>query len=305
MDKPVLNIGASVRARLKNMAKSSNTSVDLLLRRFVLERLLYRLSLSPYRDRFVLKGAMLVTTWFANPHRQTHDVDLLGFGSPDSTTILSVFREIMAMPANDGMAFDIAALRAEPIREEGEYGGLRLVTKAMLDGALPTVKIDIGFGDATEPGIDEIDLPTLLDLPSPRLRAYARETVIAEKFHVIVYRGRANSRLKDYYDIWLLSRMYQFSGNRLARAILATFERRKTALPVLLPDGLSAEFASDPVTLRQWAVFAADIAIEPNSFADVVNDLASFLMPHLAETRRLRSRYNASGSGSTESGSNG
>ena len=179
--------------------------------------------------------------------------------------------------------------------------GLRLVTKATLDGALPTVKIDIGFGDATEPGIDKIDLPTLLDLPSPRLRAYARETVIAEKFHVIVFRGRANSRLKDYYDIWLLSRTYQFSGNRLARAILATFERRKTALPVLLPDGLSAAFASDPVTHRQWAAFAADIAIEPNSFADVVNDLASFLMPHLAEARRLRSSYSANGSGSAES----
>lgn len=211
------NIGASVRARLLNLARQRKQPFDVLLTRYVLERLLYRLSTTAHRDRFVLKGAMLLTTWFDDPARPTRDLDLLGFGDPDADAMLGIFREICAVPADDGVTFDIAALAIDRIREELAYGGLRIKTVATIDRARIPVVVDIGFGDAVEPGLDELDLPVLLDLPAPRLRVYARETVIAEKFQAIVMLGHANSRMKDYYDIWLLSRTHEFKGDGLAR----------------------------------------------------------------------------------------
>lgn len=174
-------MGASVRARLLTLAREKGQAFDLLLTRYTTERLLYRLSTTPHRDRFVLKGAMLLTTWFDDPHRPTRDVDFLGHGDPAPEPMLAVFREICAIEENDGVIFDVDALRVELIREELEYGGLRLRTTARLAGARIAVVIDIGFGDAIEPGVEEINLPVLLDLPAPRLRAYARETVVSRK----------------------------------------------------------------------------------------------------------------------------
>ena len=144
------------------------------------------------------------------------------------------------------------------IREDLEYGGLRLRTTAALAGARIGVVIDIGFGDAVEPGIEEIDLPVLLDLPAPHLRAYARETVIAEKFQAMIAFGRANSRMKDFYDVWVLAKSYHFNDDRLARAIAATFDRRGTPLPAVPPDALTAEFASDEAKRGQWNAFSAN-----------------------------------------------
>ena len=154
--------------------------------------MLFRSSTTTHRDRFVLKGAMLMTTWFDDPHRPTRDVDLLGYGDPAPEPMLALFREICAIKENDGITFDVDALRVELIREEHEYGGLRLRTTAQLAGAQIALVIDIGFGDAVEPGVEEINLPVLLDLPAPRLRAYARETVVAEKFQAMVEIGRAH-----------------------------------------------------------------------------------------------------------------
>ena len=211
------NMGASVRARLLKLSKDRNQPFQLLLTRYVLERLLYRLSGTAHRDRFVLKGAMLMTAWFEDPFRPTQDLDLLGTGTPDPDAMLGIFREICAVEANDGVVFDVQALAIDRVREELEYGGLRIKTNATVDGARIRVLIDIGFGDAVEPGLDDLDLPVLLDLPSPRLRAYPQETVIAEKFQAMVMLGRANSRMKDLYDIWVLSRCYEFTGDRLAR----------------------------------------------------------------------------------------
>jgi predicted nucleotidyltransferase component of viral defense system len=225
------DVGTSVRERLLTLARQKGQSFELLLTRYANERLLHRLSLSPHRHRFVLKGAMLMTTWFDDPHRPTRDVDFLGYGDSAPDAMLVTFREICAIEVNDGMVFDIDALRVELIREELEYGGLRLRTTGRLAGARITVIIDIGFGDAIEPGLDEVNLPVLLDLPQPRLRVYARETVIAEKFQAMVMLGLANSRMKDFYDVWILSRSYAFDDDRLPRAIAATFERRGTAIP--------------------------------------------------------------------------
>ncbi len=178
----IRNIGASVRARLLNLSRANGQSLDLVLTRFALERLLFRLSRSRYAERFVLKGAMLLMSWFEDPHRGTRDLDLLGFGDPGPEAMLETFREILAQDADDGVVFDADALRVDHIREKLEYGGLRLRSMALIAGARINLTIDIGFGDALEPGAEVMDYPVMLDLPAPRLRAYARETVIAEKF---------------------------------------------------------------------------------------------------------------------------
>ena len=278
------NIGASVRQRLLNLAHSRGQSMERLLTRYVLERLLYRLSLSPHRDRFVLKGAMLLATWFDEPHRATRDVDLLGFGDATEDALLATFREIMAVEVDDGLSFDLKGLRIETIREELEYGGSRLRTTATLAGARIALTVDIGFGDAVEPGVEEIDLPVLLEMPSPHVRAYPPETVIAEKLHAMVILGMANSRMKDYYDVWMLTSAFEPDRERLRRAIAATFARRGTAIPSLIPDGLSENFAEDPGKLRQWAAFAQDLSGPVPELGAMVAQLRERLGPYLAST---------------------
>jgi predicted nucleotidyltransferase component of viral defense system len=280
------DIGASVRARLLNRARERGQALDLLLTRYALERLLYRLSTSRYRDRFVLKGALLLTTWFDDPHRPTRDLDLLGFGDPSSDTMITIWSEIFGMVLDDGIQFASDALRADPIREELEYGGLRLRTTATMAGARIPVTVDVGFGDSVEPGVEEIDLPVLLDLPAPRLRVYARETVIAEKFQAMVVLGRANSRMKDFYDVWLLSQTYDFDHNRLARAISATFARRQTDIPVVLPDAFTPEFFRDTSKLQQWSAFVRDLSTETPSLDIVISDISKFIGPATAEARK-------------------
>lgn len=288
MRKPVKNIGASVRARLLALAKERNQPFELLLTRYTLERLLYRLSTSRYRDRFVLKGAMLLAGALDDPFRPTRDLDLLGFGDPAPEAMIRVFREICAVGASDAVAFDVAAITTDRTRDDAEYGGLRIKTTAIVDGAKVRVLIDIGFGDAVEPGLIDIDLAVLLGQPAPRLRAYSCETVIAEKFQAMALLGRANTRLKDFYDIWVLSRTHEFERDRLARAIAATFTRRQTSIPIELPDALTAAFAADPGKQRQWAAFVKNVAVKPGSLASVVKDLAEFLMP-IAAAARTRS----------------
>lgn len=273
------NIGASVRQRLLNLARERGQPMELLLTRYALERLLHRLSLSRQRERFVLKGAMLLTTWFDEPHRATRDLDLLGFGEPAHEALLRTFREIMAIEADDGVTFDLDGLQIEAIREEVEYGGSRLRTTAALAGARIPITVDIGFGDAVEPGVEDIDLPVLLDMPSPHLRAYPPEAVIAEKLHAMVALGRANSRMKDYYDVWMLTSLFELEPVRLRRAIVATFARRKTDVPSVVPDGLSDAFAADPAKRRQWDAFAQNLAGPVPEFHGLVGDLRQRLMP--------------------------
>jgi predicted nucleotidyltransferase component of viral defense system len=287
MAEPLTNIAASVRARLLNLARETQRPLDQLLTRYALERLLYRLSLSPYRDRYALKGALLVTTWFDSPHRPTRDVDFLGFGDPSIDVLLSRFREIAANPADDGLTYDAASLAAQPIREDQHYGGIRLRTTAALAGARIPIVIDIGFGDATEPGLQEIDLPVLLGMPAPHLLAYPPETVIAEKFEAMVKLGLANSRLKDYYDVWALLATRELDRERLASAIGATFQRRGTDLPTDTPDALTAAFAANGAYKAQWLAFTRNVEREAPPLDTVVAQLEAWLMPVV---RRLSSR---------------
>ena len=246
-------MGASARARLLKIAQSRNQQFQLVLIQYVLERLLYRLSQSDHRNQFVLKGAILTTTWFIEPHRPTRDVDFLSFGNPDAETLQQRFGDICHVGViDDGVKFDAKRIKIEEIRKATDYGGLRVHIPANVGGAKVTAAVDLGFGDATEPGLEEVELPVLLDLPPPRLRAYSRETQIAEKFQTLVKFGLANTRLKDFFDIWLISRTNSFSGERLTRAIAATFERRQTPLPSEVPDGLTATFFENPERQDQW-----------------------------------------------------
>jgi predicted nucleotidyltransferase component of viral defense system len=276
MPKPIQNIGASVRARLLNLSKERNEPFELLLTLYALERLLYRLSISQHRNRFVLKGAMLMRHWLDYSHRPTRDLDLLGFGTSDSELTLTAFREICSIQGDDGVTFDILAFTVDRVRDESSYSGLRLKSYATIDSARVRIVIDIGYGDATEPGLEDIQLATLLNQPAPRLRAYPPETVIAEKFEAMVHLGMANTRLKDFYDIWVLARTHGFKDDRLARAIAATFARRTTDIPESRPDALTTAFARDVAKQQQWVAFVQDVAIDPGALANVIERLQHF-----------------------------
>jgi predicted nucleotidyltransferase component of viral defense system len=288
MTKAPKDVGASIRARLLQLAKKQGEDFQLVLTRYANERLLYRLAQSPHATSFVLKGAALFMLWTDKLHRATRDVDLLGFGDPSSDRIRAVMTDLISLEVDDdGLTFDRSTLEVEPIREDQEYGGIRAVVIGVLAGARARLQVDVGFGDVVTPGVLEVVFPTLLDLPAPRLRAYTRETVVAEKLEAIVQLGLANSRMKDFYDLIILSRMFEFQGPMLARAILATFSRRKTWLPTELPVGLTAKFAADPSKLAQWTAFLRKSgAAEPGALAAIVDEIVRFVWPPLQATSR-------------------
>ena len=279
------NIGASVRARLLRISKEKGQNFDLVLTHYAIERLLYRLTQSSYADRFVLKGAMLLTAWFDEPSRGTRDLDLLGYGDPAPDAVLDVFREVLGQEHPDGVVYDTDGARVIRIRDENAYGGIRIRTTANVGGARVTVNVDVGFGDATDPPAEWLDYPVLLNMPAPRLRGYAMETVVAEKFQAMVNLGMANSRMKDYYDLWIISEIFEIDPARLAAAISATFVRRSTPIPDGVPDGLSPAFAEDPVKRQQWDSFKRNLNIDPGSLDSVVSALEAYLMPAAAAAR--------------------
>ena len=278
-------MGASVRARLLQRARAEKADFQILLMRYTLERLLYRLSVSDQRERFVLKGAMLLAIWQGNPFRPTRDLDLLGHGDPDPVTVAASIRSICSVEVpDDGVAFDVAGVKAAPIRGDDEYPGVRVRTSATIAGARLPIQIDVGFGDVITPVPIEIEYPTLLDAPAPVLRAYPPETVVAEKAEAIVSHGIANSRMKDFYDLWMIAQTFAFEGDNLANAIQQTFERRRTSLPEQTPVGLSDRFALEREA--QWRAFLARdrLVAASDSLVQVVNDLRIFLQPVLART---------------------
>ncbi|MGS5088594.1 nucleotidyl transferase AbiEii/AbiGii toxin family protein [Hydrogenophaga sp. A37] len=277
------NLAASVRARLLNKARASGVDFNLLLTRYALERMLFRLSVSGLGGQFLLKGALLFDLWFDEPHRPTHDADLLGFGSSEIPHLEQVFRELSQIACEDGIVFLADTVKAVEIRKEANYAGVRLTLVGLLDGARCPVQIDVGFGDAVVPGPEEAEYPAILDdMPKAQLRVYPRETVVAEKLEAMASLGMLNTRLKDYFDLWVLARHSDFDGSVLGRAIAATFERRGTALPTGLPLGLSDEFASDAQKTRQWQAFLRKNDLQALPLAEVVAALRLFLQPVLA-----------------------
>lgn len=282
MTRKPANLPASISGRLRNIAREKKTNLDFVLRRYAIERLLYRMSVSSHRDRFVLKGAMLFTAWLDDPFRPTQDLDLLGFGEAAVTAIAAVFREICAQEVeDDGLIFDVGNLEAGPIREGQTYGGVHVRTVAFLGKTRIPVQIDIGFGDAITPAAAELAFPALLDTPAPILKAYPKETVVAEKFQAIAALGLANSRMKDYYDLLALSRLFAFDGATLCNAITATFARRSTELPEEPPAGLQNSFAADRQKINQWTAFTGrePLLLEVSDLASVTAEIRNFVMP--------------------------
>jgi len=272
------NRAASIRARLLNVAKAQGVDFNQVLVRFALERILYRLTQSPYAERFLLKGALLFTLWYDMPHRATRDADLLGFGASDLESVAQVFREIAAVAVDDGIVFDPASVSVEEIRKEAGYGGVRVVIAGELAKARCKTQIDVGFGDAVTPGPVDSVYPVLLDdMPAPRLRAYPTYTVVAEKLHAIALLGMTNSRVKDYFDLSVLLQRETFDADLLAQAIKATFERRGLAIPTELPIGLTDEFAHDPSRQALWQAFVRKNELDSEPLGTVVGRLRTAL----------------------------
>ncbi|MBI9018845.1 MAG: nucleotidyl transferase AbiEii/AbiGii toxin family protein [Phycisphaerae bacterium] len=270
----------SVRQRLLNISNQKGVDYNLTLIWYALERLLYRLSRSTHSERFILKGAMLFTVWSGRTFRPTKDIDFLGYGDSSPEYLKNVFTDILQVEGNwdDGLKFVTDSLNVQPIREDQEYGGQRITVNALLGTARIRLQIDVGFGDAVTPLPEKIQFPTILKMPAPKILTYNRETVIAEKFHAINVLGLTSSRMKDYYDLWILAKQYEFNGNLLAQAIKATFERRKTQLPEELPLGLTEEFYKDEIILTRWNSFIknTELAIVEKKLDIVIYNLQVF-----------------------------
>jgi len=279
----IKNVAASVRQRLYNRAREQGEDFDLTLSRYAVERFLYRLSRSPCADGFVLKGAHLFSLWTGSPHRMTRDLDVLGRGAPDLPRLEAVFRAVCAQTAEpqDGIEFLTDSVKGEEIREGAEYQGLRMRLAYDIAGARGTLQVDIGFGDAVTPAPALVEYPSLLDLPASRLRAYPRETVVAEKYQALVMLGLGNSRMKDFYDLFVLASQFSFEGALLSRAIQATFERRRTPLPERAALALTPDFAKDPAKQRQWSGFSnrGRLKSTPTDLEAVIDAIRAFLLP--------------------------
>ncbi len=278
------NIVASVRQKLINLSNKRGEDPNLVFIRYAIERLLYRLSCSRQSSKFVLKGAMLWAVWAGKPYRPTKDLDLLGFGDASAKAIRVIFSEICKVTVEpDGMTFNPETIRITEIREELEYPGQRVKLESRLGNARINIQINIGFGDSIIPAPIEIDYPTLLDMPSPHIKAYPIETVVAEKLETIVSKGVLNSRMKDFYDLRILSQEFEFDGGNLSNAIKATFERRGTGIPIECPIAFTEEFYANPDKQQQWQAFLRTSKLEDVNLKlkEVVKDIEKFLQPPL------------------------
>ena len=276
----IKNLPASVRQRLMNLADHRGEPFQRLLVEFGLERLLYRLSQSKHRNRFVLKGALLFSVWRNTPYRPTMDVDLMSEASVDLAELVKTFNAVCATPVeDDGLEFFPGSVRGEEIRETHAYAGVRIRLLAKLGNAHIDLQVDIGFADAITPGPVDLAYPSLLGFATPRLRAYPRETVVAEKLEATVSLGMQNSRMKDFYDLWAMARGFEFDGDVLANAIRNTFARRKTAMPTVAPVALPEKFVADGVKQKQWLSFLAKSGLEGPPLSEVARIIEEFLSP--------------------------
>tara|TARA_R110002111_G_scaffold185031_3_gene250886 strand:+ start:960 stop:1880 length:921 start_codon:yes stop_codon:yes gene_type:complete len=283
-DRPVKNIAASVRQRLQNRAKETNRPFQEVLQYFAMERFLYRVSQSPHVDRFILKGALMLNVWQTSTSRPTRDIDFLGKMDNNVNAIVVVIREICQLAVeSDGLVFKVDNLMGQAIKEDADYSGVRVTFQAILQNARVPMQIDIGFGDVVVPEASLSDYPTILEFGVPRLQTYPRETVVAEKLEAMVKLGQLNSRMKDFYDLWLLARQFEFNGTLLSTAITQTFQNRQTSL-VEQPVALTPTFTENPEKQKQWQGFLrkSRLEIAPAQLTDLVDQLQDFLIPLLA-----------------------
>ncbi len=280
--KPLNNVPASIRQRLLNLARERKDDFGLVLTRYAIERLLARLSQSPYAEQFVLKGAQLFPLWMDVPHRSTRDLDLLRQGESDVPRIEEIFREISAMAfvPPDGIIYRPDSVKGEVIREDAVYEGVRITLQFTLSGATDVMQVDIGVGDVVVPMPELVEMPSMLGFSPTCLRAYTKETVIAEKLEAMIALGIRNSRMKDFYDLWMLARSFRFDGRCLCQSVAATFQRRRTEIPAQPPLALTAEFWQTPTKQTQWRAFLRRLHLDEasHSLERIITDLQVFII---------------------------
>lgn len=288
-DEMDLHLATSIRDRLQNHAKARGENFETILYRYAIERFLYRLSCSPYRERFVLKGAQVFTAWGVPLGRPTRDIDLRGYTSNSVDRLVQIFREICTQEVElDGMVFELQDIGGFETQDDADYAGVRIRFGGRLGSARVRMQVDIGFTDKITPAALALDYPSLLTMPAPTLLSYPPETVIAEKLQALVYLGEINSRMKDFYDLWLLSERFDFEGVSLQKAIEVTFRTRQTPLPSGIPSGLTDEFAAQKQGLWQRG-FLGKFQREPEvwmDFQEIVKRLRAFLIPLLSASTK-------------------
>lgn len=271
----------SIRQRLRNELRARGEDVTLGLARYAVERFLYRLGRSRHRERFVLKGATLFAIW-GTVYRPTRDIDFTGYGSSEEDDVVRDLCEVCETPDDvDGLVFDTASITAAPIRDGSEYHGLRVRIRARMGESDIAVRIDVGFGNAIVPGPEETEVRTILGDPPPRILAYPRESVVAEKLNAMVTLGERNSRYKDFYDLHAMANAFDFDKDTLVRAVRATFLRRRTPLVAAIPTSLTPSFYASADRLTQWRAYVTrnDLLEAPADFQAVGELLARFLQP--------------------------
>lgn len=282
------NLSSSIRARLLNLAKAEKSDFNSMLVRYGLERLLYRISISEYANNFMLKGALLFTLWYDMPYRTTRDADFLGYGASDLAAIEQIFREILSIPVEDGIIFLQDSISIETIKKDSNYSGARVEIEADLAKARMRIQVDIGYGDAVTPEPLTSIYPVLLeDFPAPTIKTYPVYTVISEKIHAITLLGMANSRLKDYLDLFVILEKEQLNQDILAQAISATFLRRNTTVSRELPIGLTDEFANDASRQAIWLAFLKKNELEIKPLIEIVDKLRHHLRKPLIAAAEL------------------
>jgi predicted nucleotidyltransferase component of viral defense system len=277
------DLGASVKHRLLALARERSEELQYLLVRYAIERFLYRLSESRHAERFLLKGATLHAAWHPEAHRPTWDLDLEGIGESSPAILARVFQEVCKQAVeSDGLTFEAGSVRTEPTREEGIYQGVRIHLTGHLGKARVPLQVDIGFGDPVTPGPVELEYPVLLDFPSPRLRAYPPETVVAEKVETLAALGMKNSRMKDIFDLWYIAGHFDLDGAIIQRALRATFHARRLPIPSTTPTALTSEFSRDASKGALWRGFLAKSGLTaPTELGAVMDFLADFILPPL------------------------
>ncbi len=273
------NVAASIRQQLLNLSRKDKRSFMELVQYYAMERFLYRLSRSSHAQSFILKGALMLRAWRSPEVRPTMDIDMLGKTSNEEHRIVKQISDVMSVNVEqDGLTFEPFTIKTERITEDADYEGIRVRFIGFLDTVRINMRIDIGFGDVVYPESKEVELPVMLKYPAPKLLCYSMESAIAEKFEAMIKLGAINSRMKDFYDIWLLSQQFSFNGDELLHAIKATFERRGTSLPSEIT-AFSESFAIERQAI--WMSFHRKISQDtlPESFFDIVTKVKFFLLP--------------------------
>jgi len=279
IERSVQNVPASIHQRLLNIAKETGRPFNELLQYFAMERFLFRLSRSTHAPSFVLKGALLFRVWDTPDSRATRDIDFLAYVDNSPENIASIIREICTVTdVDDGLSFDTESVIAQRIKEDADYEGVRVRFRGQLGNARIHMQVDVGFGDLIHPGAIQVDYPSLLDMGRPSLRSYTPESVIAEKSQAMVHLGNLNSRMKDFYDIWRMSRQFDFKGETLREAFQLTFDIRGTQFIIF--EELKKEMLESEHMETQWRAFCRKVPVEaPGSFADVLESISEFLTP--------------------------